>query len=332
MFVRLTRSAPWLSTAGVIVLLAGLGWDAILHRLDPGLAEREGVFTLTNPGHLLFAAGIVLTIAGTLLFLIERAARRPGLSLRRRAALVAPVAGLLALAGVSLSFAMASPGGLTGHTHSHTVGGAQIFSESTPHTHDPATGATEVTRTPNGVVHAHGAEVPITAEQLAAAMKLWDDTKTGTQRLQEFKQAQAEGYRQITPWLGGLAHFHNQAYFAAGHTLDPAKPEELIYLRSPRGAIRLVGVMYLAQPGQAGPRVGGPLTSWHAHDNLCYSTGNLMVVALADAAGKCPKGTVYNGVTPEMLHVWLVENPNGIFSEDMSPTALVALLNGNGSH
>ena len=91
---------------------------------------------------------------------------------------------------------------------------------------------------------------------------------------------------------------------------------------------KLVGVMYLAQPGEAGPKIGGALTSWHAHDNLCYTADGTMVVALANAAGQCPSGTVYKGITPEMLHVWVVDNPAGIFSEDMSPAALVSLLNG----
>jgi len=320
MIGRLTRTAPWLSVAGVSALLVGLGWDAVLHRLGPGLAEREGIFTLTNPGHVLFATGLGLAVLGALLFLLQRLALRPAISLRRRALFVAPVAGLLALAGVSLSFAMASPGGLTGHTHSH---GAATAAEAVPHDHAaPAV----TTRSPNGVLHQHGAEVPITGDQLAAALKLWSDTKEGTVRLQDIKVAQAEGYRPITPFIGGLAHFHNQAYFAAGKTLDPTKPEELIYLRTPKGETRLVGAMFLAQPGQAGPKVGGALTSWHAHDNLCFSSAAI-VVALADANGKCPSGTIYNGVTPEMLHVWLVDNPNGIFSEDMSPAALVAAMN-----
>ena len=30
--------------------------------------------------------------------------------------------------------------------------------------------------------------------------------------------------------------------------------------------------------------------------------------------------------TPEMLHVWLVENPDGVFSDDMEPAALVELV------
>ncbi len=73
MLNRITNYAPWLSSLGAITMLVGLGWDAVLHSLDPELAAHEGIFTLTNPGHALLAAGIALAVAGTLLFLLERA-------------------------------------------------------------------------------------------------------------------------------------------------------------------------------------------------------------------------------------------------------------------
>ncbi len=73
MLNRITNYAPWLSSLGVITMLVGLGWDVVLHSLDPELAAHEGIFTLTNPGHALLAAGIAFSVAGTLLFLLERA-------------------------------------------------------------------------------------------------------------------------------------------------------------------------------------------------------------------------------------------------------------------
>jgi DNA-binding beta-propeller fold protein YncE len=52
------------AAAGVVVTIAGLAWDAALHARDHALAAREGVFTLTNPSHLLFLAGICLVAMG----------------------------------------------------------------------------------------------------------------------------------------------------------------------------------------------------------------------------------------------------------------------------
>jgi hypothetical protein len=49
---------------GVGLLLGGLAWDAWLHAADPTLAGREGIFTLSNPGHLLLAAGVALACGG----------------------------------------------------------------------------------------------------------------------------------------------------------------------------------------------------------------------------------------------------------------------------
>src|SRR5687767_6596471 len=47
---------------GVVLLLSGLAWDAILHAKDPTLAGREGIFTLSNPGHVLLGSGIGLVL------------------------------------------------------------------------------------------------------------------------------------------------------------------------------------------------------------------------------------------------------------------------------
>jgi hypothetical protein len=51
---------------GVILLLAGLAWDAVLHAADPTLAGREGVLTISNPGHALLGAGMAAVVIGLL--------------------------------------------------------------------------------------------------------------------------------------------------------------------------------------------------------------------------------------------------------------------------
>src|SRR2546423_14849689 len=49
---------------GAASLLLGLALDAYLHAQDPTLAHREGIFTLSNPGHALLGAGIAMAVVG----------------------------------------------------------------------------------------------------------------------------------------------------------------------------------------------------------------------------------------------------------------------------
>ena len=98
-------AAPWLALGGTVALLVGLGWDVALHRLEPSLAAREGILTLANPSHALVAAGLSLTVAGSLLFLSGRLAACDGRSASQRTVLRLGLTSFVALvvASVGLS-------------------------------------------------------------------------------------------------------------------------------------------------------------------------------------------------------------------------------------
>ena len=63
------------------------------------------------------------------------------------------------------------------------------------------------------------------------------------------------------------------------------------------------------------PDVGGSLTQWHVHRNLCLTNNpqQQIVAGLTSLNGGCPAGTSKAGDTP-MLHVWIVPNQCGPFA------------------
>ncbi len=54
------------------------------------------------------------------------------------------------------------------------------------------------------------------------------------------------------------------------------------------------------------PELGGKLTQWHVHDNLCFSGPR--VAGLTDADGNCAPGLTKGAATP-MIHVWIEPHP-----------------------
>jgi hypothetical protein len=110
----------WLNFAGLSVLLAGLGLDGLLHRLDPALVEQESIFSLGNPGHLLMALGIGLLVANTVLFLVRRAWNLKKRAGWRGGLLVMAACWLLGLCAVNGVLALQSDGLLHGQPTNDT--------------------------------------------------------------------------------------------------------------------------------------------------------------------------------------------------------------------
>jgi hypothetical protein len=308
---RLSLLSPWVVSAGVVVLLIGLSWDAVLHSLDPDLAAREGIFSLTNPGHVLFGGGIAIIVAGALMFFAGKALTTP-----RPVAFALPAAAMMALAAASFTIA-ASSGTLGGPGHAHEDGMAHLH-DGSAHMHD---GASAVQASQDSLHH-HGSAINISAAELEGAARLVAETRAAAVRFENLEAALAEGYYQVAPARNGLVHYMNAAYNRDGRILDPERPESLIYLSMADGSWKLVGVMYrMPSADQPGPRVGGILTTWHAHDNLCVANGRVVATT---TDGNCARGTLSK--TPEMLHVWLVDNPHGVFADDMEPAAIRTIV------
>jgi hypothetical protein len=126
--------------------------------------------------------------------------------------------------------------------------------------------------------------------------------------------AEAGGFRSIHDGLTGHEHFINPAYVADTDILDPDHPESLVY-DTTSGHRKLVSAMFMLPIGSTldnVPDLGGPLTQWHIHDNLCFTTSG-RVVGLTDAQGACPAPLVKGPAVP-MIHVWITKNPCGPFA------------------
>jgi hypothetical protein len=128
----------------------------------------------------------------------------------------------------------------------------------------------------------------------------------------------ADGFHSIGDSLTGLEHYVNWAYLDDGRILDPDHPESLVYRVEPDGGRTLVSAMYMLPPGSTldtVPNIGGPLTQWHIHDNLCFLDvpGLKRVAGLTRADGTCPPPLAKLAAVP-MIHVWIVPHPCGPFA------------------
>src|SRR6202162_999399 len=225
-----------IGVVGVTALLLGLALDSYLHAHDPTLVHREGIFSLSNPGHVLLGLGIALVVLG----LVGASYMSLPFGIwTRRAFLV----GSLALIVLS----------------SDAAGWAASIEWST----QTGSGAAQTDHN-----HAAAPVAGVTGAQLQAAFQLIDATRAAVAKYKDEGAAVKAGYQPMEQEGLAIMHYVNQAYFTDADILRPDHVQSLIYYNGTHGPV-LIGAMYimpsLATPG---PQIGGALTVWHKHDQL----------------------------------------------------------------
>ncbi|MEO6319002.1 MAG: hypothetical protein ABIP36_09495, partial [Acidimicrobiales bacterium] len=193
-------------------------------------------------------------------------------------------------------------GGDAGAAHTEANGGAvQAVSAVAPKPYDPTM--------PIDLGCVEG----VTPQQQAAAENLLAITIVRLPQFSDPAVAETMGFGSIGDGGLGEEHYLNVANMNDDKILDPDFPESLVYdtTVTPK---KLVAAMFMMNPGDTldtVPELGGKLTQWHIHDNLCFAGSR--VAGLTDADGNCAPGLT-KGVETPMIHVWTKPHPCGPFS------------------
>jgi hypothetical protein len=159
---------------------------------------------------------------------------------------------------------------------------------------------------PPGSVQAAPDGTAPTAEPRAAADALWAATAAGIGEYSDPARAAADGY--VVAGIGGTDfHAMNPVHEHDDRVLDPQRPEALVYGSTPDGRPVLLGAMFvMPELRGAGPEVGGSLTTWHAHEQICFSLTPPALTGILSPLGSCPAASITLPLTAEMIHVWTV--------------------------
>ncbi len=224
------------------------------------------------------------------------------------------------MAGMAMGGSSTTSGSVSGSSSSSTSSGT---AGTTSTVCSNVKGATTM---PNGMVMAPVPSGSPTAAQQAAANQLVAETQATLTKYTSLSTATAAGYTPATNPNGYLVHYANWQ-IAKTDGFDPSNPAFLMYANTVDGP-KLMGAMYLGPaPCTPGPDIGGPLTQWHAHDDLCLAGGR--VVGTTAATGTCATG-VHNTNTYFMLHVWTEPSLAAThqFQPDLTKAELAPIIEG----
>ena len=160
----------------------------------------------------------------------------------------------------------------------------------------------------------------VSADQQARAEELIYQTRTILPKFSTPEIAMKYGFTSIGDASTGVEHFMNWSWINDEYELDPNYPESLVFAVGPGGTRTLASAMYMVGDEytlETVPDVGGSLTQWHIHNNLCFSqdptiSGITRVVGVTSEDGPCSFGIKLRA--NPMLHVWLTPQACGPFA------------------
>jgi hypothetical protein len=156
----------------------------------------------------------------------------------------------------------------------------------------------------------------VTPQEQARAEQLVRSSLSALPKWSTPGAAYADGYRSIQDGFTGDEHYVKWSV-VDHHILDPSQPESLVYENG-----KLVAAMFMMWEGSTfadTPDIGGALTQWHVHNDLCLEQNphdalQWYLRGVVNGNGQCTAtGAVKKGNVP-MIHVWIVKNKCGPFA------------------
>jgi hypothetical protein len=325
---RPSRLWLWLGIAGnAIVLAVYVASRTVGLPFGPDLHNAESVGALDVVSCVLEFALIVGCAA--LLWrpsMADRPVARRG-AFASAAALVAVPVAVIAATSAVMTPGWAGPEGPAGMASRSSSMSAHTSSSTASGTADPSMGDMGTTDGKPDM-RMYGTTAPPTSAQVLAAAALINATDASLKRYANVQAAFAAGYTEVLK-VNGEEHLLYNGNDPGYQGLNPRDPSSLVYaINIPHHAPILLGAMYImGDEHQNGPQIGGGLTRWHSHLVTCVNGRQTIAGFGVQLQGNnCDPATYTDHYTEQMLHVWVVPYPGGVFSDDLSTAATSAAV------
>jgi hypothetical protein len=326
---RPSRLWLWLGIAGnAIVIGVYVASRTIGLPFGPDLHNAESVGALDVVSCVL-EFGLIVGCAAPLWrpSIADRPVARRG-AFASAAALVAVPVAVIAVTSAVMTPGWAGPEGPAGMASGSSSGGSSSSTSSQSQTSTANSGMGDMGTTDGQPdMQAFGTAAPPTAAQVVAAAQLIKETDASLKRFENVQAALAAGYTYVLK-ANGEEHLLYNGDDPSYQGLDPQHPSSLVYaINVPNHAPVLLGAMYIMGDQQYGPQVGGGLTRWHSHLVTCADGQQTIAGFGVQLRGGCNSATWQDRYTAQMLHVWVVPYPGGVFSDDLSSAATNTAVN-----